>query len=271
MTSAVERLVRRERAVALTAILLVAAAAWAYVVLLARAMDMGDMDMPGYRVLPALRALMVPVAQPWDAAEFALVFVMWAVMMAGMMLPSAAPMILLYVRVGRQSAAQGRPLASAAWFAAGYLVAWTAFALAAAFAQWALVAALPALPMTAMTSRLVAGVLSLVAGLYQWSPLKAACLRQCQSPWLFVQEHGGYRGGARGALALGARHGLYCIGCCWALMALLFAFGVMNVAWIALLAILVLVEKIVVTGLLLSRLIGLALVAAGGVLLFAAP
>ena len=256
------RLLRRERAILFIVIAVVAAIAWVYIALLAGAMAMGGMDMAGYRALPALEAMMVPATQPWTADEVALVFVMWAVMMVGMMLPSATPMILLYVRVARQSMENGRPLASAIWFAAGYLMIWCAFALIATAAQWALERLLLLSPMMASTSRLFGGVVLTAAGLYQWSPLKQACLKQCQLPWLFVQNNGGFRAGAAGALMLGARHGAYCVGCCWALMTLLFVLGVMNLIWIALLAILVLAEKIV-PGRALSRIAGAALVGAG--------
>ncbi len=247
----------------LVAIAAVAAIAWVYILLLARGMQMGGMDMSGYRGLPTLKAIMVPAEHPWGADEFVVVFVMWAVMMVGMMLPSAAPMILIYTRVGRHGAQNGKPLVSSAWFAAGYLLMWCAFALAATFGQWALDRFLPLSPMMATTSRVFGGMTLIAAGLYQWSSLKSACLRQCQSPWLFIQKHGGIRAGARGALVLGARHGGYCIGCCWALMALLFVVGVMNVFWIALLAILVLGEKVIVVSGLLPRVAGAALIVAG--------
>jgi predicted metal-binding membrane protein len=260
--SRLARLLRRERIILLIAIAAIAAISWAYIALLAGAMTMGGMDMVGYRALPAIEAVMVPATQPWTADEVALVFAMWAVMMVGMMLPSATPMILLYVRVGRQSIKNGRPLASAVWFAAGYLLMWCAFALIATAGQWALDRLLLLSPMMATTSRLFGGVVLTAAGLYQWSPLKQACLTQCQSPWRFIQNNGGFRAGTMGALMLGARHGAYCVGCCWALMTLLFVLGVMNLMWIALLAILVLAEKIV-PGRALSRIAGTALVGAG--------
>ena len=257
------RLLRRDRAIVLIAISAITVIAWAYTVLLADAMAMGGMDMSGYRALLALEAMMVPAGQPWFADEFALVCAMWAVMMVGMMLPSATPMILLYVRVGRQSAEKGRPLASASWFAAGYLLEWCAFALAATLAQWVLDRLLLLSPMMASTNPVFGGIVLIAAGLYQWSPLKDACLKQCQSPLLFIQNNGGFRAGAKGALMLGARHGAFCVGCCWALMALLFVLGVMNVVWIAILAVLVLSEKAVVTGRLMPRAAGAVLVAVG--------
>jgi predicted metal-binding membrane protein len=143
-------------------------------------------------------------------------------------------------------------LAASAYFAAGYLLAWIGFALLATSAQWALDRIGFLTPTMAGANDIFGGAVLIAAGLYQWTPLKDACLRQCQAPWWFIQRHGGFRADARGALALGARHGGYCIGCCW-----------MNVVWIAALAILVLAEKVVPAGRALSRIAGAGLVAAG--------
>ena len=162
----------------------------------------------------------------------------------------------------------GRPLAATGWFLAGYLSAWVAFSLAAASAQWLLTRLALLTPMMASANGIFGGVLLIAAGLYQWSPLKDICLKQCQTPLGFLMNHGGFRSEPIGALRLGAEHGLYCVGCCWVLMALLFAGGAMNVLWIAGLAILVLVEKVVPTGRLIPRLAGAGLVAAGLFLLF---
>ena len=261
--AALQAVLRRERAIVLVALGALTAIAWAYVLWLADDMQMGGMDMTGFRMIPAGRGLMMPAAAPWQTIEFAFVFAMWAVMMVGMMTPSAAPMILLYARVGRQAAAQDAPFAPAAWFTAGYLLIWAAFALAATLAHWGLDRVLLLTPMMEGASLTFAGIVLIAAGAYQWTPLKDACLRQCQAPWLFLQNHGGFRRDAVGSLALGARHGAYCVGCCWVLMALLFVGGVMNVLWIAVLTILVLAEKIVPAGRLISRVVGAGLVVAG--------
>ena len=146
-------------------------------------------------------------------------------------------------------------------------MAWTGFALAATAVQWALERSALLTPTMEGASDIFAGAVLIAAGLYQWTPLKDVCLRQCQAPWLFIQRHGGFRPDIGGALALGIRHGGYCIGCCWALMALLFVGGVMNVVWIAAIAILVLVEKVIPARRAISRTAGVALVAAGGWLL----
>src|SRR5580693_2999662 len=134
--STLETVLRRDSLVVAGALGVIAALAWGYVLWLANDMDMGGMDMTGFRMIPAGIGIMLPATEPWRALEFGYVFLMWAVMMVGMMAPSAAPMILLYARVGRGGKAQGKPFAATGWFAAGYLLAWTAFALAATFLQW---------------------------------------------------------------------------------------------------------------------------------------
>src|SRR5262249_10500542 len=176
------------------------------------------------------------------AIEFAYVFVMWAVMMVGMMAPSAAPMILMYARVGRQSRAQGKPFAATGWFAAGYVIAWTAFSLAATLLQWGIERAALLDSKMVMSSSLLGAIVLIAAGVYQWTPLKDVCLAQCQSPFLFLMRHGGFRNRAGGCLLLGLRHGGYCVGCCWVLMALLFVGGGMEVLLVGLLSLLVVVE-----------------------------
>ncbi len=261
--TALEAVLRRDRAIVVAALALLTALAWADLALLADDMAMGGMDMTGLRMIPAGRGLMMPAETPWRAIEFAYVFAMWLVMMVGMMTPSVAPTILIYARVGRQAAAAGKPLAATGWFAGGYFCAWAAFSLLATAAQWALERAALLTPMMQSDSARLAALVLIAAGLYQWTPLKTACLAQCRAPLLFIQARGGFRRDAAGALALGLAHGLYCIGCCWALMALLFVGGVMNLAWIAILAALVLVEKVVPFGALLARAAGAGFAAAG--------
>jgi predicted metal-binding membrane protein len=261
--AAIEAVLRRDRAIVIAALATLTALAWAYLWWLADDMEMGGMDMSGFRMIPTGMGLMAPAAAPWKGIEFAFVFAMWAVMMIGMMTPSAAPMIMIYARVGRQTAREGKPLAASAYFVAGYLLAWIGFALLATSAQWALDRSGLLTPTMAGANDVFGGAVLIAAGLYQWTPLKDACLRHCQAPFWFIQRHGGFRAGARGALALGFRHGGYCIGCCWALMAVLFVGGVMNVVWIAALAILVLAEKVVPAGRALSRIAGAGLIAAG--------
>ena len=214
-------------------------------------------------MIPAGLGIMAPANAPWKAIEFAFVFAMWAVMMIGMMAPSAAPMILMYARVGRQAAAEGTPFAATGWFAGGYFLAWIGFSLVATVAQWTLERSALLDVEMASASDALGGAILIAAGVYQWTPLKDVCLAQCRTPLGFLMRHGGFRGDVPGCLRLGLRHGAYCVGCCWVLMALLFVVGVMNVLWIALLALLVLVEKLTPWGRWLARAAGVASVAAG--------
>ncbi|MEP6568073.1 MAG: DUF2182 domain-containing protein, partial [Mesorhizobium sp.] len=260
------------RVVVTVALVVIAVLAWAYVLWLAAGMAMpvaasaaatGDgMDMGGTDT-SGMGAAMMPGFRAWAAADFAFIFAMWAVMMVGMMTPSVAPMVLLYAGVGRKARASGRPIASTAWFFTGYLLVWVGFSLVATGAQWLLAGLSLLSPMMATNSRILAGLVLIVAGLYQWTPLKAVCLRQCQAPIAFLASHGGFRSDPLGALRFGVEHGAYCLGCCWALMALLFVGGVMNVLWIAGIAFLVLLEKTIPTGQLIPRISGVLMAAAG--------
>lgn len=260
--SALEAVLRRDRAIVIGALLFITALAWADLIWLANDMWMGGMDMAGFRMIPTGQGWMMPVSTPWHPIEFGAVFLMWVVMMIGMMTPSVAPMILLYARVGRQAADAGQPLAASSWFALGYVLSWTAFSLAATTVQWSLERAALLTPMMESANRLLGATFLIVAGLYQWTPLKEACLSYCQTPLGFILRYG-FRRKATSSLALGFRHGLYCVGCCWAVMALLFVAGVMNLFWIAVLSALVLAEKVLPFGRLVPRLAGTAFVALG--------
>jgi predicted metal-binding membrane protein len=238
---------------------------------LAADMDMGGMDMSGFRMVPAGMGIMAPAAAPWSVVEFALVFAMWAVMMVGMMAPSAAPMILLYARVARQEEIAGKPLAATGWFAAGYFLAWAGFSLAATLIQWVLEREALLDASMASASPLLGAIVLMAAGIYQWLPIKNTCLVQCQTPFRFLMSHGGFRGNVPGCVRLGLLHGIYCVGCCWVLMALLFVVGVMNVLWIALLSLLVLLEKLTPWGRWVARVAGAASIAAGTWMVLASP
>jgi predicted metal-binding membrane protein len=258
-----EIILRRDRIIVAAALAALTALAWTYVLSLAADMDMGGMGMTGFRMVPAGIGMMAPALAPWQAIEFVYVFAMWAVMMVGMMTPSAAPMILIYARVGRQASARGKPFAATGWFATGYLLAWVGFALVATAAQWALDRTALLDPKMASASQVFGGIVLIAAGIYQWTPLKDRCLAHCQSPLLFIQRQGGFHRDPSGSLRLGLRHGAYCVGCCWVLMALLFVGGVMNVLWIAIISAFVLIEKMMPVGRLISRIAGVGFVAAG--------
>jgi predicted metal-binding membrane protein len=269
--STLETVLRRDRLVVAGALGVIVALAWGYVLWLAADMDMGGMDMTGFRMIPAGLGIMAPANAPWRAIEFAFVFAMWAVMMVGMMAPSAAPMILMYARVGRQGKVESKPFAATGWFAAGYVLAWIGFSLAATLVQWAIERAALLDSRMASASNVLGGIVLVAAGVYQWTPLKDVCLAQCRTPFHFLMRHGGFRGDLPGCLRLGLRHGMYCVGCCWVLMALLFVGGVMNVLWIALLALLILLEKITPFGWWVARAAGAGCVAAGAWMLLFSP
>jgi predicted metal-binding membrane protein len=243
---------RRDRAVAALALLSVIAIAWAWL----------------FRMQPgtgAGMAMAMPGMHSWSGLDVLFLFLMWAVMMAAMMLPSAAPMILLVATVHRRRPDRGSPAAATAIFAAGYLLVWTLFSVAAALSQWGLHQAALLSPDMASTSPVLGGLLLMVAGTYQWLPVKAACLSRCRSPIGFLTSE--WREGRAGALVMGARHGLFCLGCCWALMLLLFVGGVMHLPWVAAIAALILVEKLAPAGVWAGRLAGVGLVVWGGWLL----
>ncbi|MEO8418115.1 MAG: DUF2182 domain-containing protein [Methylophilaceae bacterium] len=267
-----EVVLRRDRYIVAAALAVVTSLAWGYILWLAANMEMAGSDMGGMHMAhDDMAAIMVTPFRPWTVADFAFVLTMWGVMMVGMMIPSAAPVILLYARVGRQATMRGQPFAATAWFAAGYLLVWAGFSLAATCAQWLLERALLLTPMMTSASSMLGAILLIAIGVYQWTPLKYACLVQCQAPLSFIQRHGGFRPEAFASLQTGARHGAYCVGCCWALMALLFVGGVMNVLWIAGITIMVLLEKIIPAARLIPRVAGVAFITAGVWLLATAP
>ena len=208
-------------------------------------------------------AMGMPQMGSWGLTELTLLFVMWAVMMIGMMLPSAAPIILLVAATYRRRGPDARPAAAA--FLGGYVLAWTAFSGGAATLQLLLHrAALLSDGMVAKSTWLGSGIL-IAAGLYQWLPIKTACLRHCRSPMGFITAE--WREGVGGALRMGLRHGIFCLGCCGALMTLLFAAGVMNLLWVAAIAVFVLIEKVAPHGDRVGRVAG-AVLAAWGILVF---
>ena len=206
--------------------------------------------------------LMMPTAFIGGAVVYpVLLFVMWWTMMMAMMLPSAAPAILAYGALSRKFAEQGKPVAPLAVFVAGYAAIWTCFAAVAVALQLVLSQVIELSMMMAVTSAVTGGGLLIAAGLYQMSPLKAACLRKCQSPLMFLARN--WQKGYLGALRMGLSHGLYCLGCCWVLMGLLFYGGVMELRWIVGLALYVAVEKLIPAGNQLNRFTGTFLIGWG--------
>lgn len=192
-------------------------------------------------------------------------FIMWWIMMVAMMLPSAAPMILLFASVSSRQRKQGKPYVPTAVFASTYLMIWGAFSLVAASLQWWTETRIESVMAAGVSSKTLAGALLLGAGAYQLTPLKDACLRQCRSPLHFLMTR--WRPGLLGALRMGIEHGAYCVGCCWLLMGLLFVGGVMNLWWVIGIALYVLLEKVVPAGPWLGRALGAILVAVGTLVL----
>lgn len=242
---------RRDRIATLTALGGVVLLAWLYLIRDAAAMNAAPMDMMGMRT--------------WGPVDFTLTFLMWAIMMVGMMVPSAIPMTLLYQAVVQKARNQDAVVAPTMVFVGGYLAVWTAFSLAATVSQWGLESAALLSPMMVITSPAIAAGLLILAGVYQLTPLKEACLSHCRSPAHFISEH--WRPGPSGAFRMGVRHGWYCLGCCWVLMLLLFVVGVMNLLWVAIIAIFVLIEKVVPHPTLPARIGGVALIGVGAVVL----
>jgi predicted metal-binding membrane protein len=257
--SFVESVLTRDRVIVLGAIASVTALAWLYILRLTATVDMSGMEMSGWRMVATGASMaMAPASEAWTPDEFGLTFAMWAVMMIGMMTPSAAPLALIYARAGQITRAT-HPFAATGWLVLGYLLVWSAFALGATSLQWALDRS-AWLDWSMTVTRQVASAFLMVAGVYQWTPLKHACLSTCQSPLAFLQRLGGFRGDAASAISTGLRHGAYCVGCCWALMTLLFVGGVMNPAWIAVLTAFALFEKIAPVGPWFSRGVGILLI-----------
>jgi predicted metal-binding membrane protein len=194
----------------------------------------------------------------WDLTDFALAVAMWVIMMIGMMVPSAAPMILLHLTIGRRERQQGRAVASTALFAAGYLAVWSAFSVAAAGAQFGLTEANLMSDLMQSSSRALAATVLVLAGVYQLTSWKSRCLAQCRSPFSFLSRYW-----SAGPMRMGLLHGAYCLGCCWTAMCVLFAVGVMNLAWVAALSALVLLEKTVPHGQWVARLSGVLFMGLG--------
>src|SRR6266702_3863373 len=246
-------LLRHDRAVVLGSLGFVILLAWGDL-LTGSGVGMELMDMGGGR--------MMAMAPEWTLAYGLVVFAMWAVMMVAMMLPSAAPVTLLIASIAKKRREAGTAFGfTTAPFVLGYLAVWLTFAAMATLLQWQLDAAELLSETMALAGTVVAGSVLVLAGIYQWTPLKQACLRHCRSPLQFLLHH--WRDGTLGAFVSGARHGVFCLGCCWMLMALLFVGGIMNLAWIAGIALLVLIEKTLPWGGRMGRATGAVLVVWG--------
>lgn len=244
----------KDQKIVVTGLFLVAAIGWLYMFYMAWAMEnmhLVDMWMPprgGTRT--------------WVIWDLFMLFIMWFSMMLAMMTPTATPMVMMFTTVSKQKKRRQQPHAPTFIFLAGYLVAWAIFSLVATTIQWPLHESGLLNPMMNSRSYLLSGGILVIAGLYQWTPMKDACLRQCRTPLGFLMS--AWKEGIWGAFRMGMHHGLFCVGCCWALMAVLFAVGVMNMLWVILITVFVLLEKILPFSPRLMRAVtGLVLIAWG--------
>jgi len=254
------RLVGRERVIIWGGIVAVTGLAWLYLIALARGMSAqgvggGMVDMPGMR----------PLLAPWTTTDVLFTVWMWAAMMVGMMLPAAAPMIALFAALNQRRRSEASVAVPTGIFVLGYLLVWTAFSVGAALVQWALHTMALLSPAMATTSPRIGGAILIAAGVYQLTPLKTVCLTHCRSPLGFLMT--GWHEGRGGALWMGVHHGVYCLGCCWVLMGLLFVTGVMNLLWVAVIAAFVLAEKVGPAGVLIGRVASALMILAGLILL----
>lgn len=245
MTGAVvlENTLRRDRLWVVAALAAITGLAWVYLVDMALGIDAGGAGM-------SLR--------PWTPGYALMMFLMWSIMMVGMMVPSAAPMMLLHARVCRRRVGRVAPTGS---FLAGYLSAWTLFSLGATALQWGFAQLGVLSPMLAGTSPVFGSAVLIAAGVYQLTPWKNACLTHCRSPMDFLARR--WRNGAAGALRMGLEHGAYCVGCCWLLMVFMLAVGAMDLFWMAAVAFFVLAEKVAPSGRQVARVAAVVLILAG--------
>jgi predicted metal-binding membrane protein len=234
----IENILKRDRVIVAFSLTLITLGAWGYTLYLAQTMDMGGLSTS----TSISMEMVMPMNASWSALDFFLMFIMWSVMMVAMMVPSASPMITIFANVNRKRSENNRPFVPTMIFLSGYILLWSLFSVGATVSQWALHEAAVLSPMMRATSPILGGMLLLIAGLFQFTSLKESCLSNCKSPLSFIMTN--WKEGKKGALKMGVHHGAYCVGCCWALMALLFVSGVMNILWIAVLSIFILIEKV---------------------------
>jgi len=250
----VAALPRRDRVLIAGCILLITALAWAYLIHLHHQMSSTD------EANAVMMNMGMRMEAPWTAVDVLFTFIMWAVMMVGMMSPTAAPVMLLFAAMHAQRGQRGVPV-TVLLFGLGYIIVWVGFSVFAAMAQWGLHETALLSPRMAASSPRIGGAILIAAGGYQLTAAKGACLRRCQSPLGFLMSR--WRDGAFGALQMGLRHGAYCLGCCWAIMCVLFAVGVMNLAWVGVLTAFILLEKVGGHGARVARIGGVIMIVAG--------
>jgi len=253
MAHAIERVLRRDRAILIFSLIAITLLAWGYVINLSFQMTEIRRDTsPSMDMSPT--ALM-PNVQVWRVEDFSCNLTMWAIMMVAMMTPSATPTILIFAGLNRRRNPNENTGNKSLSFLAGYLIVWFSFCAIATLMQWGFHSVGLISPELISVTPVIGASILILAGIYQFTPLKYACLSNCHTPVSFLATE--WRDGTSGALIMGLRHGLYCLGCCWTLMLLLFVTGVMNLLWVALIAGYVLVEKVTPAGRKISHAIGL--------------
>lgn len=250
-TSTLEFLLKKDRAIVLIGLLFLCALSWLYIIYLYK--QMYPMNMSAF-------LFAMPMTPHWSGTDFVLLFLMWFVMMIAMMTPSVTPLMLLFAMVNRQRKQQQSPFVPTGYLLTGYLLVWAAFSLFATGLQWLLQQVSLLNPEMETTSKTLGGIILITAGLFQFTPLKNTCLRYCRTPYDFIMNN--WKDGKHGALRMGVENGLYCLGCCWILMILLFVSGVMNLLWIFIISLFVLIEKVLPSKV-VSLVAGIALVLYG--------
>jgi predicted metal-binding membrane protein len=254
-TSPAEHVLKKDRFIVLTALFLICVLSWLYIIYLYEQMYPMNMN--------ALLFAM-PMTPHWSSTDFVLLFLMWFVMMIAMMTPSVTPLVLIFTSINRKRRQQQNPCVPSGYLLGGYFLAWAAFSLFATLLQWLLQQVSLLNPEMVTTNKLVGGIILITAGIFQFTPLKNTCLRSCRSPIGFIHQH--WKDGRDGALRMGIQNGIYCLGCCWILMLLLFVSGIMNILWIAIISLFVVIEKIS-SAKAISLMAGIALMAYGIIVL----
>ena len=248
----IKNVLKKDRVIIVSALLVICILSWVYIIYLYKQMAVMNMDAAFFAM---------PMTPSWTIVDFALLFVMWFVMMIAMMTPAVAPLTLIFTMINRQRQQQNRPFVNTAYLITGYFLVWAAFSLAATSLQWLLQHVSLLNPEMKTTDKIVGSLILIAAGIFQLTPLKQTCLQNCRTPLVFVNRH--WREGKRAALRMGIQNGFYCLGCCWMLMVLLFVAGIMNLLWVALIAVFVLVEKVAPSIKWLSYATGLVLIVYG--------
>lgn len=247
---------KKDRFIVLTALSLICILSWLYIIYLYNQMYPMNMD--------ALFFAM-PMTAKWSWTDFVLLFLMWFVMMIAMMTPSVTPLVIIFTLINRKRRQQQNPYVPSGYLLGGYFLVWAVFSLFATLLQWLLQRVALLNPEMVTTSKVLGGVILITAGTFQFTPLKNTCLHNCRSPMGFIHQY--WKDGKNGALRMGIQNGIYCLGCCWILMILLFVSGIMNILWIAIITLFVLIEKVLPSVKVISFIAGFALIAYGIIIL----